>query len=59
IRVHHFLPLPGSDLGDLEPSPIAEDVAREIGRMSQRGLFTGSFFQQMEMAKRIRRGKRA
>jgi len=59
IRVHHFLPLPGSDLGDLEPSPIAGDVAREIGRMSQRGLFTGSFFQQMEMAKRIRRGKRA
>ena len=53
VRVHHFLPLAGSALGDMEPAPIARSVMSEIGRLALVGGATGSFTEQMRMAREI------
>jgi len=50
VRVHHFLPLSGSSLGNEKPAPIAKPVMSEIGRMALVGGASGSFNEQMRMA---------
>jgi B12-binding domain/radical SAM domain protein len=55
VRVHHFLPLAGSSLGQEKPAPIAKEVMSEIGRMALVGGASGSFTEQMRMAWEIAR----
>jgi hypothetical protein len=50
VRVHHFLPLAGSEFGQMKPAPIAQPVMSEIGRMALVGGASGSFTEQMRMA---------
>jgi B12-binding domain/radical SAM domain protein len=53
VRVHHFLPLGASPMSAMEPSPIAPSVMTEIGRMALRGFASGSFTEQMRLARDI------
>jgi len=53
VRAHHFLPLAGSALGGMEPTPINRSVMSEIGRLALEGGATGSFTEQMRMAREI------
>jgi len=43
VRAHHFMPLPGTPLAGSQPSPIADEVAAELGRMALEGKLTGSW----------------
>lgn len=53
MRIHHFLPLPGSPMGNMRPSRIPERIISEIGRLSLRGVATGSFNEQMRLAREM------
>jgi B12-binding domain/radical SAM domain protein len=52
-RVHHFIPLPGSELGAERPAPISPSVMSEVGRMSLKGIASGSFTEQMRLAREV------
>ncbi len=51
VRVHHFMPLPGSAMSGMAASRIAPEVLEEIGRMALRGWASGAFAQQMRFAR--------
>lgn len=53
VRVHHFLPLAGSPMAGMKPSLIAQEVLTEIGRLTLRGSASGSFTEQMKLAREI------
>ncbi|MGA9098697.1 MAG: TIGR04013 family B12-binding domain/radical SAM domain-containing protein [Methanotrichaceae archaeon] len=41
VRAHYFTPLPGTPLAGTRPSPLAEDVEAELGRLALEGRLTG------------------
>nr|WP_316969195.1 TIGR04013 family B12-binding domain/radical SAM domain-containing protein [Candidatus Methanocrinis alkalitolerans] len=41
IRAHHFTPLPGTPLEDAKPAVLADEVAKEMGKLALRGKATG------------------
>ena len=47
VRAHYFTPLPGTPLERSEPVPVAEDVAKELGRLALGGKLTGKWTPQM------------
>ncbi len=53
VRIHHFIPLPGSELGTRPPAPILPSIMSEIGRMSLKGVAFGSITEQMRLAREV------
>jgi B12-binding domain/radical SAM domain protein len=43
IRAHHFIPLPGTPLEDAKPAVLADEVAKEMGKLALRGKATGKW----------------
>lgn len=41
VRAHYFTPLPGTPLHNTTPSPLADDVKAELGRLALEGRLTG------------------
>ncbi len=56
VRVHHFLPLSGSELAGRRPSPVSPLVLSEIGRLTKEGKAAGAFSRQRKLAMDIVRG---
>ncbi|MFV2015128.1 MAG: TIGR04013 family B12-binding domain/radical SAM domain-containing protein, partial [Candidatus Heimdallarchaeota archaeon] len=50
IRLHYFMPLPGTPWGDAPPSILTSVVKTEIFNLLNHPLVDGSFSQQMEIA---------
>lgn len=41
VRAHYFTPLPGTPLAGTRPSPLAEEVEAELGRLALEGRLNG------------------
>jgi B12-binding domain/radical SAM domain protein len=54
IRLHHFMPLPGTPWSSFPPSKITSEIISEIGQLLRHKNINGSFFQQMDISKGIR-----
>jgi B12-binding domain/radical SAM domain protein len=50
-RIHYFIPLPGTPLGDQEPSLIDGDVWREICELTRKELAEGHFSKQKKLVR--------
>jgi B12-binding domain/radical SAM domain protein len=50
IRLHYFMPLPGTPWGNAPPSPLSQRVLKEANEMLKNPLVDGSFSQQMAIA---------
>lgn len=44
VRMHRFMPLPGTPLEAAAPSPMSDETASRIGRLVLAGKLTGSWF---------------
>lgn len=53
VRLHYFLPLPGTPWKNSVPSPLNSDVQSEIGRLAKEKIITGAFSKQFEFASKI------
>jgi len=49
IRAHYFSPLPDTPLEDTLPVPVADEVAREMGKLALRGKATGKWAPEGQM----------
>jgi B12-binding domain/radical SAM domain protein len=43
VRAHYFASLPGTPLAKARPTPLAEEVAADLGRMALEGKLTGTW----------------
>ena len=50
VRLHYFMPLPGTPWGDAPPTPLSSFVKKEIFLLLKHKLVEGSFSQQMNIA---------
>ena len=50
IRLHYFMPLPGTPWGNAPPSQLSGTILKEVGKLLQNPLVDGSFSQQMSIA---------
>ena len=50
IRLHYFMPLPGTPWGNAPPSQVSGTILKEVGQLLQHPLVEGSFSQQMSIA---------
>ncbi|UCE13086.1 MAG: radical SAM protein, partial [Candidatus Heimdallarchaeota archaeon] len=53
VRLHYFLPLPGTPWENSFPSPLDSDVQSEIGRLAKEKIITGAFPKQFEFSSQI------
>lgn len=50
IRLHYFMPLPGTPWGNAPPSPLSATILKEANELLKHPLVEGSFSQQMAIA---------
>ena len=50
IRLHYFMPLPGTPWGDAPPSPLSQTILKEASELLKHPQVEGSFSQQMSIA---------
>ena len=50
IRLHYFMPLPGTPWGNAPPSPLSANILKEASDLLKHPLVEGSFSQQMTIA---------
>lgn len=50
IRLHYFMPLPGTPWGNAPPSQLTPTILKEVGQLLQHPSVDGSFSQQMSIA---------
>lgn len=55
IHAHVFMPLPGSAFEHMPPGKLDSDTQAELGELARKGVLTGSWYQQEEIAKRLAR----
>lgn len=53
IRLHYFMPLPGTPWGAAPPSKLTPEVISEIGKLLQKKKINGSFAQQMDISDQL------
>ena len=51
IRLHYFMPLPGTPWGDAPPSPLSQTIKSKAFALLKQESVNGSFSQQMRIAK--------
>ncbi len=51
VRLHHFMPLPGTPLEGTEPAPIHPKVKRKLGEWTRKGKAEGSWGHQEHLSK--------
>lgn len=51
IHGHVFMPLPGSAFENMPPGRLDEETRRELGEMARKGVLTGSWSHQEDIAK--------
>ncbi|MFX1514137.1 MAG: TIGR04013 family B12-binding domain/radical SAM domain-containing protein, partial [Promethearchaeota archaeon] len=47
VRLHYFLPLPGTSVSHLRPSPVSDSLLRELGSLTKDQTAVGSFLNQL------------
>ena len=50
IRLHYFMPLPGTPWGNAPPSQLSQSILKEASDLLKHPLVEGSFSQQMSIA---------
>lgn len=55
IHAHVFMPLPGSAFEHMPPGELDSDIKAELGELARKGVLTGSWYQQEEIAQRLAR----
>ena len=50
VRLHYFMPLPGTPWGNAPPSQLSTTILKEVGQLLQNPLVEGSFSQQMSIS---------
>ncbi|WP_457620200.1 TIGR04013 family B12-binding domain/radical SAM domain-containing protein [Methanopyrus sp.] len=51
VRLHYFMPLPGTPLENEEPAPLSSKIRRILGRWTQKGKAEGAWGHQMRLSK--------
>jgi B12-binding domain/radical SAM domain protein len=51
VRLHYFMPLPGTPLENEEPAPLSSKIRRILGRWTQEGKAEGAWGHQMRLSK--------
>ena len=55
VRLHYFMPLPGTPLEDAEPAPLDPEIRRVLGRWTREGKAEGAWGHQMRLSKMARK----
>ncbi len=50
VRMHYFMPLPGTPWANSIPAPLGQDIQVEIGRLARAEIVTGKFAKQVEFS---------
>ncbi|MFX0084729.1 MAG: TIGR04013 family B12-binding domain/radical SAM domain-containing protein [Candidatus Hodarchaeota archaeon] len=50
IRMHYFMPLPGTPWVNSIPAPLGKEIQAEIGRLARAEIVTGEFAKQVEFS---------
>ncbi len=53
VRLHYFMPLPGTPWQDLIPVPLSSEILTEIGRLAKAKIITGEFVKQMNQIEKL------
>jgi len=53
IRIHYFMPLPGTPFENAQPVPIAPPILSDLGRYAKKGYLKGNLDAQIKNSKRI------
>ena len=51
IRLHYFLPLPGTSVGNMSPSPLSKAISSKLGQFTLRENVVGAFPTQLRFTK--------
>ncbi len=50
VRLHYFMPLPGTPWVNSSPSPLDKNINTEIGRLARVEIITGEFAKQIQLS---------
>ncbi len=50
VRLHYFMPLPGTPWANYSPSPLDKNIIAEIGRLARVEIITGEFAKQIQFS---------
>jgi B12-binding domain/radical SAM domain protein len=54
VRLHYFMPLPGTPWEHNKPQPIYPSIQKEIGKLAQAEIITGEFAKQFKFAYNVK-----